>query len=219
MAATNANDGKQALDHRGSKYDNHKNETSQKSGRTTNYVSKEPGINKPHNRDNKPFRKEPGNINTDKSNGKGRTPFQKDTKYDERLGSKDKKPDTYNKGFKSGGYNKTGKSTGYNGYHKDNDEEQYGKNHSNGKSQRTNDARIKAGHKDKEKQPDKIETIKRLEKEKKVLVRKNHDLEQKQDKQVQKVKIKQRRIHTIDWTKGYANGLYGDDDEDYTEYM
>jgi hypothetical protein len=62
-------------------------------------------------------------------------------------------------------------------------------------------------------------TIKRLEKEKKVLVRKSHDLEQKQDKPMQKVKLKQRRTNAIDWTKGYANGLYGDDDEDYTEYM
>ncbi|MGB8455121.1 MAG: hypothetical protein WCD89_22675 [Anaerocolumna sp.] len=33
-----------------------------------------------------------------------------------------------------------------------------------------------------------------------------------------KPQIKQRRTNNIDWTKGYANGRYGDDDEDYTEF-
>lgn len=219
MAATNANDGKKAVDNRGSKYDNHKNGTSQKSGRTTNYTSKEQGVNKPYNRENRPFRKEQEESNSNKPIAKGHTPLQKDTKYGEKLTNRDKKPNAYNKVTRSSGYNKVAKSAGYNGYNKDNDEEMNSNNHSRGKGQRTNDSRIKVGQKDKEKQPDKIETIKRLEKEKKVLDRKNHELEQKQDKKVQKVKVKQRRTTTIDWTKGYANGLYGDDDEDYTEFM
>jgi len=213
VAATNANDGKRALDNRGNNgfNDNYKNGTSQKSGKT-NFTSEEQRANKPYNKENKPYHKNHKEIKTENTSNKERNSFRKDTKYGEKSDNKDKKPYSNTKNFRNAGYN------GYN-KDKDNDEDKYGRNHSGGKGQKTSDSRIKAGQKDKEKQPDKIETIRRLEKEKKALERKNQELEQKYEKPARNVKVKQRRTNNIDWTKGYANGLYGDDDEDYTEYI
>ncbi|MFU0827176.1 MAG: hypothetical protein ACFWTJ_06490 [Lachnoclostridium sp.] len=72
--------------------------------------------------------------------------------------------------------------------------------------------------KEKEQQPDKLVTIKRLEREKKALLKKKTELDEKAERR-SKPQIKHRRTKNIDWTRGYANGLYGDDDENYTEYM
>ena len=69
------------------------------------------------------------------------------------------------------------------------------------------------GSKEKEQQPDKFETIKRLEKEKKVMLKKQ---ESKKTEKAAKPQMKQKRANNVDWTRGYQNGLYDDDDEDYT---
>ncbi|WP_343209742.1 hypothetical protein [Anaerolentibacter hominis] len=65
-------------------------------------------------------------------------------------------------------------------------------------------------------QADKIEVMKRLEREKKVKQRK-----QEHDGKERPVKAhgKQKNGKNIDWTRGYQNGLYGDDDESYTEFL
>jgi hypothetical protein len=71
--------------------------------------------------------------------------------------------------------------------------------------------------KEKEQQPDKFETIRRLEKEKKAMEKKIQESEKKQEKAT-KPQAKKKRSNNIDWTKGYENGLYNDDDEDYLLY-
>ncbi|MFV0343637.1 MAG: hypothetical protein ACK5JH_12255 [Anaerocolumna sp.] len=205
MTVTNANDGKKALDNHG--YDRHndkpRNGASQKSGRT-GFTKGDQGKDKSDQGENRPFKKDYSKKESFTGQKGSKPTTQGNGLY------KDKKPNTYNKNTRSAGYN------GYN-KDKDSDEDKLGKNQRNFKGQGKNDTRIKAGQKEKEKQPDKIETIKRLEKEKKVLVRKKQELEQKQDKMI--MKVKQRRTNTIDWTKGYSKGLYGDVDEDYKEYL
>lgn len=110
---------------------------------------------------------------------------------------------------------------GGNGFRKDEDYEsdnRRGKGHTPG-GQR-GDVKSKSSQgKEKDIQSDKMETIKRLEKEKKVLERKNQESEKEKADQT-KPQMKKRRTGNIDWTKGYAKGRYGDDDEeDYTEYF
>ncbi len=140
-------------------------------------------------------------------------PYSKDmksfgTRRDDREGTRKPTRTSSSRDYKSGGYvyNKD----------KDLDDVKHGKGY--GRDQRMGDSRSKAVLKEKEQQPDKFETMKRLEKEKKAMQKKNEELNKKGEKP-SKVMIKQRRTNNIDWTKGYANGLYGDDDEDYTEYM
>lgn len=108
---------------------------------------------------------------------------------------------------------------GGNGFHKDDDYDennQRRKGYSSG-GQRS-DGKAK-GTRDKEKEPqsDKLETVRRLEKEKKALERKSQELEKEKQSKPQ---LKKKRTSNVDWTKGYAKGLYGDDDEeDYSEYF
>lgn len=126
-------------------------------------------------------------------------------------GYKEKKP--------YGAYGKNSHGSGY-GFHKDEDDEDgsRGKNKYSG-GQRGDVKAKSAQNKEKELQSDKLETIKRLEKEKKALERKNQELEKEKEKQ-SKPPVKKRRSGSIDWAKGYAKGLYGDDDEeDYTGYF
>lgn len=132
----------------------------------------------------------------------------KDTLKGEKLQKQNKKSYEYYKDLKMSAYKE---------YSKDKDldnEDRYGK-HSSSKSQKSADSRGKAI----EQQPEKMDKSIRLEKEKKALERKNQELEDRFEKPKRKIRMKQRRTKTIDWTKGYAQGLYGDDDEDYTEYM
>jgi hypothetical protein len=67
--------------------------------------------------------------------------------------------------------------------------------------------------KDNDLQPDKLETIKRLEREKKVIQKKSREEEIEKPKHLQN---KPRKI-IKDWTKGYEYGLL-DDEADYSEY-
>lgn len=126
------------------------------------------------------------------------------------------------------GNNKANKSTGeYNknrdfkgvSFNKDDDYENdnnYGKGYGKGKDQR--DSRSKSGQM-KEQQSDKYETLKRLEKEKKIKQKKMDQEFSGKLERPNKPMIKHRRTNNIDWTKGYEKGLFDDDDELYTEYM
>ncbi|SHO47826.1 hypothetical protein [Anaerocolumna xylanovorans] len=119
--------------------------------------------------------------------------------------------------------NGNGKPFGYGGgygFHKDDDyEDGNRKNKYSAGGQRSEVKSKSAPGKEKEPQSDKLETIKRLEKEKKALERRNQELEKEKAKQ-NKPPMKKKRTGNIDWTKGYAKGLYGDDDEDdYTDYF
>lgn len=64
--------------------------------------------------------------------------------------------------------------------------------------------------KPKEQQPDKIEIINRLEKEKKAMKKKR---EEKKEKAV-KHQIRPKRSGNVDWTREYENDSYDDDDLD-----
>lgn len=64
--------------------------------------------------------------------------------------------------------------------------------------------------KPKEQQPDKIEIINRLEKEKKAMKKKR---EEKKEKPV-KHQVRPKRSGNVDWTREYENDSYDDDDLD-----
>lgn len=102
----------------------------------------------------------------------------------------------------------------YGGFRKDKD---YGDEHDKTANQRVRETKVSSS-KEREQQSDKLETIKRIEREKKAMQKKQEN-NKKNEKVSARVPKKQKRANNIDWTKGYENGLYGDDDEDYTEYM
>ena len=153
--------------------------------------------------------------------------------YKPRTSRDNKESKPYAKPFGSVRDNKDGKSTGgfnksrdFKGgsYNKDKDydsDNRNGKSYGNGKDQRTGDSRLKTGQtkeKEKEKQPEKFVTIKRIEKEKKVLQKKSLEINKKPE-EPNKPQLKQKRTNNIHWTEGYSNGMYGDDDEDYTQFL
>lgn len=197
MAITNANDSR-PRDDRGREArsnENYKPRTSRETGSnnvTTGQATRE---YKPYNRESKPYTKPFGSVR-DNKDGKSTGGFNK---------SRD---------FKGGSYNKD------KDYDSDN---RNGKSYGNGKDQRTGDSRLKTGQtkekeKEKEKQPEKFVTIKRIEKEKKVLQKKSLEINKKPEDQ-NKPQLKQKRTNNIHWTEGYSNGMYGDDDEDYTQFL
>ena len=65
--------------------------------------------------------------------------------------------------------------------------------------------------KPKEQQPDKIEIINRLEKEKKAMKKKH---EEKKEQRTSKHQVRPKRSGNVDWTREYENGSYDDDDLD-----
>ena len=210
MATTNANDSR-PRDNRGNARlsDNHRPGTSRETG-NIGMTGQGNRDNKPFNRENKPYNKENKSYN---SLGRENKPYSKDPKP---YGGKDSKDDKT-----AGNYSRNRNLKG-SGYNKDKDydsDKMYGKGYSSGKDQRMGDSRSRSSqNKEKEQQPDKFETIKRLEREKKAIQKKSQEINKKSERP-SKPQIKHRRTNNIDWTKGYANGRYGDDDEDYTEFM
>jgi hypothetical protein len=94
-----------------------------------------------------------------------------------------------------------------NKFKKDEEEENKG-----ARSHRASDARLKGAQiKDKEQKSDKIEIMKRLEREKKVLQKK---LKDEDEKKIKRPLVKQRKNSKNDWTKSYQKGKF-DEDEDY----
>jgi len=117
---------------------------------------------------------------------------------------------------KTGGYNKN-RDFKSNPFNKDDDYEN-DKNYGRG-NQRT-ESRSKSGQtKEREQQPDKFETLKRLENEKKIKQKKLDQEFGSKSEKPNKPLVKHRRTNNIDWTKGYEKGLFDDDDEIYTEYL
>ncbi|QHQ60811.1 hypothetical protein Ana3638_08555 [Anaerocolumna sedimenticola] len=208
MATTNANDSR-PRDNRGNARlnDNHRPGTSRETGMT----GQGNRDNKPFNRENKPYNKDNKSSNSYSRENK---PYNKDSKPYGRKDSNDTRT--------TGSYNNRTRNLKGGGYNKDNDydnDNKYGKGYSSGKDQRMGDSRSRTSpNKEKEQQPDKFETIKRLEREKKAIQKKSQEINKKSERP-NKPQLKHRRTNNIDWTKGYANGRYGDDDEDYTEFM
>lgn len=211
MAATNANDSR-PRDNRGNAglNENHRPGTSRETGynRMTGQESKN---SKPFNRENKPYNKENKLYNSFNRESK---PYSKNSKPCPGKDNKELRT--------SGSYNRNRDQKG-GGYNKDKDydyDNMYGsRGYSSGKDQRTGDLRARnPQNKEKEQQPGKFETIRRLEREKKAVLKKNQELNKRSEKP-NKPQVKHRRTNNIDWTKGYANGRYGDDDEDYTKFL
>ncbi|SFA77280.1 hypothetical protein SAMN05216249_10280 [Acetitomaculum ruminis DSM 5522] len=67
----------------------------------------------------------------------------------------------------------------------------------------------------KEQQPDKMEIINRLQKEKKAIQKKNQDNKRKSKSASSRPTPRKKRINNIDWTKEYENDSYDDDDAYY----
>ncbi len=183
-----------------------------------NSVTKEqraPGTGYQGNRNNntgKPY----GNSNRENNTGR--------TSGDPRNSNQPRSFDNSSRGKDAGKFNNDKKPyrpysrenfrPGY-GFNKD-EEEENDKKFGKARHQRGDIKGRDPQNKEKEPQPDKLETSKRLEKEKKVLERKNQEMEKEKQN---KPSMKKRRTGNINWTKGYTTGLYGDDDEDYTEYF
>jgi hypothetical protein len=213
VATTNANDSRPRENRGNTRYnENYRPGTSRENGSnnvTNGYGNKD---NKPYNRENKPYQGGKPISKDGKQFSGGNKPNYKDAKPSGKLTERSSKPSNSN-------FGKSRDQKGI-GFNKDKDFDNdigYGKGYSSGKDQRMGDSRTKSG-KEKEQQPDKLETIKRLEKEKKVMQKKSQELSRKSEKPSKPI-IKQRRTTNIDWTKGYAKGLFDDDDEDYTEYL
>lgn len=214
MSTINAKDGGRPTDNRGfnrynhstsdtrSKPDNRRSNDSKATGDTRNNAySKYTGQG--YNKDNKSVNYSGKDSNNTRPAGSGRpfTPGNRDNAHKKSYGTSGR--DNY-----GGGY----------GFHKDDDYEN-DKKHGKGNviGQRGDSKARSSQSREKEPQTDKMETIKRLEKEKKALERKNQVLEKDSLKQ-SKPQTK-KRTGNIDWIKGYEKGMYGDDDEeDYTGY-
>ena len=102
--------------------------------------------------------------------------------------------------YGNGGYS----NNGYNnrGFDKDKDED----------TPVVRKSKPKADNKPKEQQPDKIEIINRIEKEKKAMKKKHTD--SKGDSRPARHTVRPKRSGNIDWTREYENDSYDDDDLD-----
>lgn len=65
---------------------------------------------------------------------------------------------------------------------------------------------------------DKLETIRRLEREKKVVQKKYREESHDDYVKPKRSQMKEKRVSKKDWTKNYIYGLY-DEDEDYFDYI
>ncbi|BCJ93146.1 hypothetical protein acsn021_07150 [Anaerocolumna cellulosilytica] len=204
MATTNANDGRPRDNRSNNRLnENYRPGTSRDNCR--NKTGQENKNSKPIHRGDKPYQKEFKENKPYKSENRSYGGSRSGTVKDGR----DYTP--------YGNYKKEARNSGY--YKNKDSDEDYGKGYGGGKDKRNSDSRGKASqNKEKEQQPEKFEIIKRLEREKKAITRKNQELDKQAEKQG-KAQTRHRKTNRIDWTKGYEKGLYGDDDEDYTEYI
>lgn len=113
-----------------------------------------------------------------------------------------RKPGGYSKP-NNGGNHSYGNSRNYGSYDKDKDEDRKPMN------------RVKSSQKDskKEQQPDKIDIMNRIEREKKAIQKKKAENSRKNNKPA-KAHTKVKRSNNIDWTREYENGSYDDDELD-----
>jgi hypothetical protein len=122
-------------------------------------------------------------------------------------------------------YNNNRSNNNNNRYNKDDDYSQSrnsrsGNNHGKDFRSRNNDSKGgMASQKDtkvREQQPDKVDIVKRLEKEKKVMQKKNDANNKKAKAANARPQVKVKRTNNIDWTKEYENDSFDDDDMFYT---
>ena len=103
-------------------------------------------------------------------------------------------------------------------FDKDKDEEESGYKHSRGNDRRSQKSQqlSRENAKLKEQQPDKMEVVKRLEKEKKAMQKKNNNQNNGKGKgNTGRVQRPVKRSNNIDWTREYENDSYDDDDMSY----
>lgn len=98
----------------------------------------------------------------------------------------------------------SGTGRGYGTYDKDRNEDT--KRDNRHKSSQGRDSKVK------EQQPDKMEIISRIEKEKKAVQKKQ--AERKNNNKANRQQSRPKRMGNIDWTKAYENDSYDDDDFD-----
>lgn len=97
-------------------------------------------------------------------------------------------------------------------FDKDKDEEDYKK----GNNRTVKSQAAKEVAKIKEQQPDKMDIVKRLEKEKKAMQKKSNNQNSSKNKaSAGRVQRPVKRSNNIDWTKEYENDSYDDDDISY----
>jgi hypothetical protein len=102
---------------------------------------------------------------------------------------------------------RSGNNHGKNSY---NNSKDYGRNGDSRGSSSQKDTKIK------EQQPDKLDIVKRLEKEKKVMQKKSEANNKKAKAANARPQVKVKRTNNIDWTKEYENDSFDDDDTTYT---
>lgn len=141
----------------------------------------------------KDYRK--NNRNNEEGRGGSREGYKGNSKGDRKPGYAGKGKNEYSSSKSSG-------SRGYNPYDKDRNEDVRPNN------------RTKSSQKDskKEQQPDKIEIMNRIEKEKKAIQKKQ--AENRKNNRPVRQQAKPKRSNNIDWTREYENGSYDDDDLD-----
>lgn len=109
----------------------------------------------------------------------------------------------------------------YNKYNKDDDYSQSrdsrsGNNHGKDYRSRGNDSKggmaSQKETKIKEQQPDKLDIVKRLEKEKKAMQKKTEASNKKAKGANARPQVKVKRTNNIDWTREYENDSFDDDD-------
>lgn len=103
-------------------------------------------------------------------------------------------------------------------FEKDKDEEESDYKHSRGNDRRSQKSQqlSRENAKIKEQQPDKMDIVKRLEKEKKAMQKKNNNQNNGKTKAGSgRVQRPVKRSNNIDWTREYENDSYDDDDMSY----
>lgn len=158
-----------------------------------------------------------------------------------RSGRQDQGKRDYNKGIREGGYTprfQDGDANRYSKFKKESDGARnqrtdrngsnQGKDFKRGYNNNTNTSNTKDYNrgnsrnattaketKVKEQQPDKMDTIRRLEKEKKAIQKKTDSNSYKAKTQNARPQVKVKRTNNIDWTKEYENDSFEDDDVYY----
>lgn len=133
--------------------------------------------------------------------------------YDNGFKDRDRKNYRYNKD------NDSNQRDNHGGEYKknyNNANKNYGKDFSKGAGQSDRSSQTGKDTKIKEQQPDKMDIVKRLEKEKKAIQKKNEQNSYKSAKsQKSRPQVRVKRTNNIDWTREYENDSYDDDDAYY----
>ncbi|MDE6312760.1 MAG: hypothetical protein K2M46_03935 [Lachnospiraceae bacterium] len=101
-------------------------------------------------------------------------------------------------------------------FDKDEEESSYKYSRGNDRRNQKSQQMSKENAKIKEQQPDKMDIVKRLEKEKKAMEKKSNNQNSSKNKgNTKRVQRPIKRSNNIDWTREYENDSYDDDDMSY----